>query len=96
MPKNSNDTPGDIEQAILAGDYQKALQAVGVKVARTLDRCESTRDIRPLVGALFETMDKMHQYNLVGTNGKTPLDDILEEAERILANPGGDVQAEGK
>ena len=94
MPKNSNDVPGDIEQAILARDYQKALQAVALKVARTLDRCESTRDIRPLVGAFFETMDKLHQYNFVSVNGKTPLDSILEEAERILANPGGDTQAE--
>lgn len=94
MPKEQQ--PGAIEAAITAGDYPQALEAVALKVARILDRCESTRDIRPLVGALFETMDKMHQYNLVSANGKTPLDSILEEAERILANPRGDTKEESE
>lgn len=65
----------------------QAFQAVGLKVARILDRCECTRDIRPLVGALFETIDKINKYSLEHNNGRTPLDAILEEAEYILANP---------
>ena len=81
--------PGDIERAVIAGDYAAALEAVALKTARTLDKCESTRDIRPLCGALFEVMDRLQQANPGRTNGVTPLDAILAEAEHILANPGG-------
>lgn len=81
--------PGNIERAIVAGDYEAALEAVALKTARTLDKCESTRDVRPLCGALFEVMDRMQQANPGRTNSVTPLDAILAEAERILANPGG-------
>lgn len=81
--------PGNIERAVTARDYTAALEAVAVKTARTLDTCNSTRDIRPLVGALFETIDKLQQANPGRGNGITPLDAILAEAERILANPGG-------
>lgn len=87
-------TLGPIAQAVSDKNTIAALEAIALKTAQTLDNCGSTRDIRPLVGALLVTMDRLQQMNPGRGNGPTPLDQILAEAERVLQHAGGDTQAE--
>lgn len=85
-------TLGPIAQAVSDKNTIAALEAIALKTAQTLDNCGSTRDIRPLVGALLVTMDRLQQMNPGRGNGPTPLDQILAEAERVLQHAGGNLE----
>lgn len=82
MPTNAK--PGPIEQAFTDGDYESVLYAVGLKLARKLDTCESSRDCRPLANGLLEAAQKLQVCRAVNSTAPTPLEAILQEAESIL------------
>ena len=88
MPKNKpleTSNPLSIEEAWRNGDEQSVIAAVVQKYARVLDMTDSGRDIKPLASGMFEAMDRLKAINAsTGTN--TPLDSILAEAEKVLAN----------
>ena len=75
--------PGAIESAFLDNDYETMLHAVGAKLARRLDKCESSRDCRPLANGLLEVTERLQHQQAVNDTD-TPLDRILREAEQLL------------
>lgn len=77
--------PGPIEQAFTDGDYESVLYTVGLKLARKLDMCESSRDCRPLANGLLEATQQLQAYRAANSAAPTPLDEILQEAETIIS-----------
>ena len=64
---------GPIERAVVKGDDVEAIDAVLVKVARTLDRCNSARDIKALSITIIDGVARRRELG----GGKEP-----EECER--------------
>ena len=88
MPKNKpleTSKPVSIEEAWRNGDEPALIAAVVQKYARVLDMTDSGRDIKPLASGMFEAMDRLKAIN-ASSGCATPLDNILAEAEKVLAN----------
>lgn len=90
MPKNKplpTSNPDSIELAWASKDELTVTSAVIQKYARVLDMTDSGRDIKPLATGLFEAVDR---YNALlesnDDNKSSPIDDILAEAEKVLAD----------
>lgn len=71
-----------IARACASGDELDVAYAVLRKVARNLDDCDSSRDIKPLVSCLFETTDRIKALEAKqGQRAKvTPLAEVVKMA----------------
>lgn len=90
MPKNRplpTSAPESIELAWSERDEIGVVRAVVRKYARVLDMTDSGRDIKPLVTGMFEAMDRLAVMEAdEAATSRSPLADILAEAEAALAN----------
>lgn len=76
---------GPIEKAIVRGDDIEAIDAVLAKCARTMDECESARDIKALSITIIDGIARRRELG----GGKepsaadvTPIEDIIAERAR--------------
>ena len=54
-------TPGPIERAVVEGDDLEAINAVLAKVSRTLDECNSARDIKALAITVIDGVTRRRE-----------------------------------
>ena len=83
IPKNTESA--SVEQAILANDWGAARYAMAVKLGRMFDHTDSARDVKAISLSLAPLVDACES----GTRGdatETPLESILAEAEKVIAN----------
>lgn len=79
---------GPIESAFARHDYPATMEQIGRKLARKLDQCESSRDVRPIARGLVEICETM-QRDQSRDDSDTPLAAILREAEAVIASGSG-------
>ena len=61
------------------GDEIALIEAVIAKYAKTLDACESARDIKPLASGMFEAIDRLNAIKAANVSEQeTPLAKILD------------------
>lgn len=61
------------------GDEIALTEAVVAKYAKTLDACESARDLKPLASGLFEAVDRLNALKAAKSKQEaTPLARILK------------------
>ena len=83
IPKNTE--AASVEQAILESDWQAARYAMAVKLGRMFDHTDSARDVKAISLSLAPLVDACESSDR-GDITATPLDNILAEAEKVLAN----------
>lgn len=72
-----------IASALRNGDDLDVARAVAAKYAKTLDACESARDVKPLATGLFEAIDRINALEARdgAANERTPLVRVLSRAD---------------
>ena len=69
------------------GDEIALTEAVVAKYAKTLDACESARDLKPLASGLFEALDRLNSLKAAKSKQEaTPLARILKMDELRVAS----------
>lgn len=71
-----------IASALRNGGDLDVARAVAAKYAKTLDACESARDVKPLATGLFEAIDRINALEArdAKSTERTPLVQVLERA----------------
>ena len=80
-----NTKEASVEQAIIDNDWAAARFAMAVKLGRMFDHTDSARDVKAISLSLAPLVDACESSDR-GGNVATPLDNILAEAEKVLAN----------
>ena len=79
--------PESIEEAWANSGEIAATRAVVRKYARVLDMTDAGRDIKPLASGMFDAIDRLKALQAADPDAmETPIAQILEEAEAVLAN----------
>ena len=83
IPKNTE--AASVEKAILDNDWGSARYAMAVKLGRMFDHTDSARDVKAISLSLTPLVDACEAATR-GDVKETPLDSILAEAEKVIAN----------
>ena len=83
IPKNTK--AASVEQAIIANDWEAARYAMAVKLGRMFDHTDSARDVKAISLSLAPLVDAC-EAGARGEIKSTPLESILAEAEKVLAD----------
>ena len=77
--------PGPVERAVVEGDDLEAINAVLAKVSRTLDECNSARDIKALAITVIDGVARRRELGgekETGEAASPPLRVVGDERER--------------
>lgn len=75
-----------IASALRNGSDLDVARTVALKYAKTLDACESARDVKPLASGLFETIDRINALKSKDEKSmqSTPLVRVMTHANTNL------------
>lgn len=75
-----------VEAAYINGSETDVMNEIIVKLAHSIDNCDSARDVRSLIAAMTDALDRRRQLLAVDTvtNGtESPLSVIIGRAESV-------------
>ena len=83
IPKSTK--AASVEKAIVNNDWDAARYAMAVKLGRMFDHTDSARDVKAISLSLAPLVDAC-EAGARGKSKSTPLESILAEAEKVLAD----------
>lgn len=75
-----------VEVAYINGNESDVMNEIIVKLAHSIDNCDSARDVRSLIAAMIDALDRRRQLAAVDAtaNGpESPLSVIMGRAESV-------------